>query len=107
MPIYEYVCLDCGEKFDALRSMAQADAPIGCRACEGEHTSRTISVFAAVSEGRVVAGSNGGGCADAAGSCSTCEDKPRAQGRRMPSAGNRRLSNSLVSVGSVRDAARD
>src|SRR3972149_4994754 len=61
MPIYEYVCLDCGEKFDALRSMAQADAPIGCRACEGEHTSRTISVFAAVSEGRVVAGSNGGG----------------------------------------------
>jgi len=59
MPIYEYVCLDCGEKFDALRSMAQADAPIGCRACEGEHTSRTISVFAAVSEGRVVAGSNG------------------------------------------------
>lgn len=73
MPIYEYVCLDCGNRFDALRTMAQADAPIGCRACEGDHTSRTISVFAAVSAGRVVAGSDGGGCsACGGGSCSTC-----------------------------------
>jgi putative FmdB family regulatory protein len=73
MPIYEYVCLDCGDRFDALRSMAEADAPIRCRTCEGDHTSRTISVFAAVSGGRVVAGSNGGGCSSCGGgSCSSC-----------------------------------
>jgi putative FmdB family regulatory protein len=73
MPIYEYVCLDCGERFDALRRMADADAPIRCSGCEGDHTSRTISVFAAVSEGRVVASSGGGGCAGCGGgSCSTC-----------------------------------
>ena len=34
MPIYEYVCLDCGERFETLRSMKDADAPITCRQCE-------------------------------------------------------------------------
>ena len=28
MPIYEYACLDCGEKFETLRSMNEADTPI-------------------------------------------------------------------------------
>lgn len=74
MPVYEYVCLDCGERFDALRRMAEADAPIRCSGCEGDRTSRTISVFAAVSDGRVVSGAgSGGGCAGCGGgSCSTC-----------------------------------
>src|SRR3990172_360068 len=52
MPIYEYVCLDCREQFDALRPMGDADAPIACVECESEHTSRTISVFFAQSGGR-------------------------------------------------------
>ena len=30
MPVYEYVCKNCGHKFDALRSMKEADAPIHC-----------------------------------------------------------------------------
>ncbi len=64
MPIYEYICLDCGTKFDALRSMRDADAPILCGNCESEHTSRTISLFAAHSEGRIVA--------DAGNACNTC-----------------------------------
>jgi putative FmdB family regulatory protein len=73
MPIYEYECRDCGERFDALRTMAEADKPIVCAACHGQHASRLISVFAAHSGGRVVAGSNGGGCAGCSGgSCATC-----------------------------------
>ncbi len=72
MPLYEYVCKDCGNHFDALRSMKDADKPIACRACQSEHTSRALSVFYASSEGRSVA-SSGGGCGGCSGgSCSSC-----------------------------------
>jgi putative FmdB family regulatory protein len=64
MPIYEYVCLDCHKKFDALRSMSEADAAIRCKNCQSEHTSRAISLFAAHSGGRVVAGTDN--------TCNTC-----------------------------------
>jgi putative FmdB family regulatory protein len=72
MPIYEYVCLDCHETFDALRPMAKADAPIACSECESEHTSRTISVFFAQSGGRAVAGTSSGCAHCGGGTCSTC-----------------------------------
>jgi putative FmdB family regulatory protein len=72
MPIYEYVCLDCHEQFDALRPMAEADSPIACVECESEHTSRTISVFFAQSGGRVVAGTSSGCAHCSGGTCSTC-----------------------------------
>jgi len=73
MPIYEYACLDCGTRFDALRSMKDADTPIACNQCKSEHTSRLLSVFFAQSGGKAVAGVNNGGCASCAGgSCATC-----------------------------------
>lgn len=73
MPIYEYVCLDCGERFELIRSMKEADSPIACEACESQHTSRMLALFNAHSAGRVVAGSQSGGCASCSGgSCSCC-----------------------------------
>jgi putative FmdB family regulatory protein len=73
MPIYEYICLDCKNRFDAIRSMKDADSPIRCDHCESDHTSRMISVFYAQSAGKVVAGGNAGGCAGCSGgTCSTC-----------------------------------
>jgi putative FmdB family regulatory protein len=73
MPIYEYYCRDCKTKFEALRPMSKADAPIACKQCEGKHTSRMLSRFAAHSGGKAVAGTGGGGCASCGGgSCSTC-----------------------------------
>ena len=72
MPLYEYICFDCKTRFDALRSIKDADALIHCPQCESEHTSRQLSVFFAHSDGRVVAQS-GGGCAGCAGgACATC-----------------------------------
>lgn len=72
MPLYEYVCKDCGYHFDALRSMKDADKEILCRSCHSENTSRAISVFFASSEGRSVT-SSGGGCSGCAGgSCASC-----------------------------------
>jgi putative FmdB family regulatory protein len=71
MPIYEYNCKDCGHRFDALRSMKDADQPIKCKKCFGENTTRGISVFFAQADGRSVVSSGGcGGCSG--GSCSSC-----------------------------------
>lgn len=73
MPIYEYVCLDCGKRFEVLRAMKDADAPLNCEKCASEHTSRQLAVFYARSGGRVVAGGNGGGCAGCSGgACASC-----------------------------------
>jgi putative FmdB family regulatory protein len=75
MPLYEYICQDCGNHFDALRSMKDADKPIHCSQCDSENTSRQLSLFFAQSSGRVVAGNTGSGCAGCSGgSCSTCNN---------------------------------
>lgn len=72
MPLYEYVCQDCGHHFDALRSMKDADKTISCRECHSEQTKRALSVFFASSEGRSVTASAGGCGGCSGGSCSSC-----------------------------------
>jgi putative FmdB family regulatory protein len=72
MPVYEYICLDCDTKFDALRSMSKADAPIECENCASGHTSRLISLFAAHSNGKIVAGASKGCASCSTHTCSTC-----------------------------------
>lgn len=42
MPIYEYVCNDCGHEFEALQKMS--DAPLrDCPACEKQSLKKKIS----------------------------------------------------------------
>lgn len=48
MALYEYVCHDCHTKFDAFRSMSQADVPINCQKCDSLNTERALSQFAMV-----------------------------------------------------------
>jgi putative FmdB family regulatory protein len=70
MPLYEYYCSSCNTKFDALRSISQADAPIACDNCESQRTARVLSVFFAAVGGDSSANdftpaqtrSGGGGC---------------------------------------------
>ncbi len=72
MPLYEYCCQDCDTRFDALRSMSAADAPIACPKCGKEHARRAISLFAAIGSNGMIAG-NGGSCGNcASGSCAGC-----------------------------------
>jgi putative FmdB family regulatory protein len=73
MPLYEYQCSNCEIKFDALRAMSSADAPIACPQCGGENTHRMISLFSAIGSDGVIAGSGSscGSCAPSA-SCATC-----------------------------------
>ncbi len=73
MPIYEYLCKDCGSRFEVLRSINEADNLVACKTCQSIQTQRTLSVFYAQSGSRIIAGGNDTGCAGCAGgSCSTC-----------------------------------
>ena len=46
MPIYEYQCRKCGEKFEKLvRSMSDSK-PVECAKCGSKETARALSLFA-------------------------------------------------------------
>lgn len=72
MPLYEYICLDCRTRFDALRSIKDADAPIPCQTCQSGHTTRVISLFFAHSDGRALTQSAPACSSCASHACSTC-----------------------------------
>ncbi|HHU51664.1 MAG TPA: zinc ribbon domain-containing protein [Firmicutes bacterium] len=75
MPIYEFICRDCGQKFEELCRLGTEQIP--CPACHSGETTRLISVcgFAVKSsDGSTCRSSaSGGSCADCSGgSCSGC-----------------------------------
>ncbi len=49
MPVYEYYCSTCKEKFELRRSMAEMDAPAVCPQGHVD-TQRTLSLFMALSK---------------------------------------------------------
>ena len=55
MPIYEYECIKCGERFELRRSIADSDSEVKCPKCGAEEPRRVFSVFAT--------GSSSGTCA--------------------------------------------
>ena len=55
MPIYEYECQICGEKFEMFRSISGSDKEIKCPKCGAENPRRVFSTFAT--------GASGGACA--------------------------------------------
>jgi putative FmdB family regulatory protein len=46
MPIYEYECLKCGEKFDLRRNINDQDDDIKCPKCGTSKPKRVFSIFA-------------------------------------------------------------
>jgi putative FmdB family regulatory protein len=52
--MYEYRCQDCGEKYEQLRRMAEADSDLICPHCASQSVVRLVSGFA-------MAGCGGGG----------------------------------------------
>ena len=75
MPLHEYLCQVCDERFEAITSSAKADQ-VRCPVCASQQTRRLISVIAGVG-GRSSAafGSSpapapmGGGCCGGGGGC--------------------------------------
>jgi putative FmdB family regulatory protein len=74
MPIYEYVCRDCNAHFEVVRPMKDADAPVPCKKCHGDHIDRMLSLFVARSGGQTITSgqSSCGGCSG--GSCASCKN---------------------------------
>ena len=75
MPIYEYTCKACNEKFEQLqRTMSSADAEatskVKCPSCGSTKTARALSVFAVGAEG--AAAKSKSSATAAPGMCGRC-----------------------------------
>ncbi len=46
MPIYEFVCADCGHPFEQLVLLSSKAAEITCPACKSQNVTKQISTFA-------------------------------------------------------------
>ena len=75
MPLYEYYCKSCNQRFELLRPVSRMDDPAACPEGHGD-ADRVLSTFAAFSQGdsgvseAIGGGSPCAGCA--ADTCSTC-----------------------------------
>jgi putative FmdB family regulatory protein len=74
MPIYEYICHDCGSKFEMLRPMSQSEEKATCPKC-GKPSGRALSRFACMAKDDTgfTAPIGGGSCSGcSSSSCSSC-----------------------------------
>lgn len=64
MPLYEYECTDCGERFEVLQRMGEDGHGLTCPRCGAEGPRRKLSTFATSSEGAggKTTGGAGAGC---------------------------------------------
>ena len=69
MPIYEYLCQDCGNKFEKLVRRTEDVLESGCPSCGQKHLQQEYSTFAARATEGSQAAPMGGGCP--AGMCQT------------------------------------
>jgi putative FmdB family regulatory protein len=78
MPLYEYYCPTCSQKFEILRPMSRSDEPAPCP--EGHAgAERVVSLFASFSKAGdgSIAPVGGSPCtACSAGTCNTCSVAP-------------------------------
>ena len=56
MPIYEYKCDECGNRYEQIRRMADADQELQCPRCDSDHVKRLLSSFATTSGGSAMSG---------------------------------------------------
>lgn len=66
MPIFEYICRDCGSRFELLRS-ADSVEPVKCPSCGSTKTDKLLSAFASQVSGSTGSGSSGSGCGGGSG----------------------------------------
>jgi putative FmdB family regulatory protein len=48
MPIYEYVCQDCGQKYEKFVRSRTAKVELICPKCGGQHAEKAFSVFGTI-----------------------------------------------------------
>lgn len=64
MPIYEYICLDCGREFEKLIRKSSDNSEIECPECHSSSLEEKVSSFASVSPN---GGSGAPNCAPSGG----------------------------------------
>jgi putative FmdB family regulatory protein len=77
MPIYEYLCSECANKFEQLRPLSQAKQSADCPRCHkpARRKMSTFACFSATLGGtpKAIAGTGGSSCSScSSGDCSTC-----------------------------------
>ncbi|HEY77515.1 MAG TPA: zinc ribbon domain-containing protein [Dehalococcoidia bacterium] len=53
MPIYEYKCRNCNEKFEVRRNLQDEEKEVKCPRCESRDTQRVFSLFSSGSSGNL------------------------------------------------------
>ena len=61
MPIYTYICKDCGERFDVLLGVTLEKKEVKCEKCNSKNIQRALSSFT-VGGPNNKTGSQGPGC---------------------------------------------
>jgi putative FmdB family regulatory protein len=64
MPIYEYVCKECGSKFERMVRLSEADKRPECPRCGSDQTNKQLSTIASrlAPQGAGAAASSGSSC---------------------------------------------
>ena len=61
MPLFEYRCTECDEKFEKLVFSSQTE-PVKCEHCGSEHTEKLFSTFASAGFSSTSASGSASGC---------------------------------------------
>ena len=48
MPIFEFVCEECGKEFERICFISECDENVSCPACDSKRTKKSFSVFARI-----------------------------------------------------------
>ncbi len=75
MPLYEYVCTDCDNRFELIRPVSRATESASCPTCrkDAERALSRFACFTTDDSGAPVPVGGGSACsACSASSCSTC-----------------------------------
>ncbi len=71
MPVYSYICKDCGNKFDLLVGVVSKDEEEICKKCGSKNIKKLLTCFGVnVSSGKSDLSSSGPSCST--GTCPTC-----------------------------------
>jgi putative FmdB family regulatory protein len=49
MPLYEYICADCGNEFEKMMRFDQSDEKPVCPSCDSADTHKQVSLFSSKS----------------------------------------------------------
>lgn len=58
MPIYEYICQDCGERYEKFIRSSTAKVELVCPACGSQRGEKKISLFGTIGSSSSSAGSS-------------------------------------------------